>query len=121
MSSLSARSKNITEANVTEPAENDLKSLRAQLAASSSSTDNYSKELGNYLLKGWKMLDETCPVTGAVPLMEVSNRTNLNTISVTASQISTAERVTLSMSSTDVLCVEQRGPQVLCGHWQVRG
>jgi len=29
-----------------------------------------SKELGQYLLRGWKMLDEYCPVVQGVPLME---------------------------------------------------
>ena len=27
-----------------------------------------SKKLGELLLKGWRMLDETCPETGEVPL-----------------------------------------------------
>jgi uncharacterized Zn finger protein (UPF0148 family) len=30
----------------------------------------YSKQMSEMLLKGWKMLDEYCPVTGDVPLMQ---------------------------------------------------
>ena len=30
-----------------------------------------SKEIGKYLMLGWKMLGEYCPATGAVPLMQV--------------------------------------------------
>ena len=33
-------------------------------------SDMYSKKMGEYLLKGWKMLNEYCPVTGDVPLMQ---------------------------------------------------
>lgn len=29
-----------------------------------------SKEIGELLLQGWRMMDEACPVTGAVPLMQ---------------------------------------------------
>ena len=35
-----------------------------------SDTDRNSKEIGKYLLQGWRMLDEYCPVTGDVPLMQ---------------------------------------------------
>ena len=32
--------------------------------------DEMSKKMGQMLLTGWKMLDEICPVTGEVPLMQ---------------------------------------------------
>ena len=35
-----------------------------------SRSDLYSKKIGELLLKGWRMLDETCPETGEVPLMQ---------------------------------------------------
>eukprot|EP00965_Chrysotila_dentata_P231915 6198635-Pleurochrysis_carterae.AAC.2 len=35
-----------------------------------SRADLYSKKLGELLLKGWKMLGETCPATDEVPLMQ---------------------------------------------------
>jgi uncharacterized Zn finger protein (UPF0148 family) len=33
-------------------------------------SDMYSKKMAEYLLKGWKMLNEYCPETGDVPLMQ---------------------------------------------------
>ena len=35
--------------------------------------DEMSKKMGQMLLTGWKMLDEICPVTGEVPLMQDKN------------------------------------------------
>jgi len=36
-------------------------------------SDLYSKKIGELLLKGWRMLDESCPETGEVPLMQEPN------------------------------------------------
>lgn len=34
------------------------------------SDDEWAETMGQLMLKGWKMLNEQCPLTGAVPLME---------------------------------------------------
>ena len=54
---------------VVKPTEPRPKSAETEAAREAKSRDN-SKEIGQYLLKGWRMLDEYCPVTGDVPLME---------------------------------------------------
>ena len=75
-SSISSRSNNVV---VDEPApEHDFTDgwkpptaeEEREMAEKQKRHDEMSKKMGQMLLTGWKMLDEICPVTGEVPLMQ---------------------------------------------------
>lgn len=58
-----------------EPAANEKVGAEVELAKKRerdgrNQSDVWSKRLSELLMKGWRMLEESCPVTGEVPLMQ---------------------------------------------------